>query len=399
MMKPVKIIRDPIHGNISLSDFEVALIDSKQMQRLRNVKQNGFCYLVYPAMNSTRFEHSLGVMHLAGLLASHLSLSEQETLYLKSAALLHDVGHPPFSHSSDSLLSKMGFSHETNSSRIVQKTEVSDILKDRGLKPKAVSDIILGKGVLGKIVASEIDVDKMDYLIRDAYYAGVAYGVIDLQRVLYNIKLMKDDVIIDARGLEAVEFLLISRNMMYQTVYRHHTKRIAEAMFTRALGDMIRKGLSVRSLLDMDDISLTQMMRSSKGYSREIAGRLDYRRLFKSVFQENVTALTESTKAELDENAMQIEAKITKDFRIKKGFLLLDYPEPKFSEFRIKVEHDGDFKTIDEVSPLAKSLEHSEVEKLTVNVYVSPEETGKFKRFNPEKYLNYAQTSIKKYLP
>jgi len=397
-MKSSKIIRDPIHGNIGLTDFEVRLLDSRPMQRLRNIKQNGFCYLVYPAMNSTRFEHSLGVMHLAGLMASHLDLVEKETMLLKSASLLHDIGHAPFSHSADPLLSRLGVSHEINSSYIVQRTEVADVLKDYGIRPKAVADIIMGEGVLGKLLASEIDVDKMDYLIRDAYYAGVAYGVIDLQRVLYNIKLVKDDVVIDSRGLEAVEFLLISRNMMYQTVYRHHTKRIAESMFTHALGYSMKKGLSVKELLGMDDISLMDALRSSKGYAGELARRLNERRLFKIVFQERISDLTDSTRKELEENCARIEAKISRDFRIRKGFILVDYPESKLSEFRVKVEHAGEYKTIDQVSSLAKSLEHSESEKLTVNICVSPEELSKFKNFNPEKYLNYVQTSMKKYL-
>jgi len=397
-MKPEKVIRDPIHGNISLSEFELKLVDSPQMQRLQNIKQNGFCYLVYPAMNSTRFEHSLGVMHLAGLMASHLGLSEKNALYLKSAALLHDVGHPPFSHSADSVLSKRGVSHELQSSRIVQKTEVADVLREYGLEPRVVSDIILGEGVLGKLVASEIDVDKMDYLIRDAYYAGVAYGVIDLQRVLYSIRVVKEDVVVSSGGLEAVEFLLISRNMMYQTVYRHHTKRIAESMFAHALECILGKTLSVGELFAMDDVGLMQHLRTTKGYPREIARRFDLRKLFKNVFQVRVSALSKSTRRDLEENAGRIEARIAKDYGVKKGFLLLDYPESKLSEFRVKVEQDGEFRTIDEVSPLAKSLEQAEGEKLTVNIYVSPEELSKFRNFNQEKYFNYSQTSMRKFL-
>jgi len=398
-MKHAKIIRDPIHGNIGLGDFELSLVDSKPMQRLRNVKQNGFCYLVYPAMNSTRFEHSLGVMHIAGLMASHLDLSEENALYLKSAALLHDVGHPPFSHSADRLLSRRGVSHEQRSSQIIQKSEIADILRKHGLRPKTVSDIVMGGGVLGKLVASEIDVDKMDYLVRDAYYAGVAYGVIDLQRVLYNIKIVKDEVVIDSRGLEAVESLLISRNMMYQTVYRHHTKRIAEAMFAHALDCVLGKTLSVDDFFGMDDIGMMHALRSSKGYSREMVRRIDERRLFKGVFQVKVSALTGSSRMELERNSDRIEQRIAKDYKIRKGYLLVDFPESKLSEFRIHVEQEGDFKTIDQVSPFAKSLEQSEAEKLSVGVYVSPEELSKFKNFNPEKYFNYVQTSINKFLP
>ena len=124
-----KIIRDPIHGNISLSELEVDLVDTMYFQRLRNIKQNGFCYLVYPAMNSTRFEHSLGVMHLAGILSDHLNLKEKDKNLLRATGLLHDIGHCAFSHTLDDIIKKLGHSHEENSSRIILKTEVSDILK------------------------------------------------------------------------------------------------------------------------------------------------------------------------------------------------------------------------------------------------------------------------------
>ena len=119
----MKIIRDPIHGNVELNEIELKLLDTPHMQRLRHIKQNWLCYLVYPAMNSTRFEHSLGVMHLAGKVADHLGLVE-ERKNLKLAGLLHDVGHCAFSHTSDHLLSRFGFDHEENSSRIILDTEI-----------------------------------------------------------------------------------------------------------------------------------------------------------------------------------------------------------------------------------------------------------------------------------
>jgi hypothetical protein len=221
MEKREKTIRDSIHGNIKLDDLEIKLLDTPQMQRLRRIKQNGFCYLVYPAMNSTRFEHSLGVMYLAGLLSDHLNLRKDERKLLRVASLLHDVGHCAFSHTSDELLKRFKIFHEENSANIILRSEISDILKEGGVDPIEVANLIKGKGALSKLLSSEIDIDKMDYLIRDSYYAGVAYGVIDLERVIHGIKLMKDsgEVVVKRGSLEAVESLLISRNLMYQTVY------------------------------------------------------------------------------------------------------------------------------------------------------------------------------------
>jgi len=386
-MSDRKIIRDSIHGNIVLDSMEVELVDTPPMQRLRNIKQNGLCYLIYPAMNSTRFEHSLGVFHLASVMAAHLNLTERQMSIVRAAGLLHDVGHYPLSHTTDDLLSRMGFPHEKNSSRIVLETEISSILKKYGLNPKRVSDLILGEGELSKIISSEIDIDKMDYLTRDAYYAGVAYGVVDLERIIFSLKMVGGEIVVDKGGLEAVESLLISRSMMYQTVYRHHTKRIVETMLKNVLSMLLEAGrLSYDELSGMDDISLINFLRKSDEYTREIMERIDERRLFKTAYKEKLSKL--ENLGEVINNRRQIESQIAQDFGLKQGFVFVDVPEPKFSEFRVKVEVDGELKSINQISHLAKALEHSEREKLDFCVYTSPEYSEKIKDFKPEKYFN-----------
>ncbi|MEA1925332.1 MAG: HD domain-containing protein, partial [Candidatus Altiarchaeota archaeon] len=336
-MNSRKTIRDPIHGSIPLSDLELMLLDTPLMQKMRRIKQNGLCFLVYPAMNSTRFEHSLGVMHLAGLVADHLDLEEKQRMALKAAGLLHDIGHCAFSHTSDKLLARMGESHEEISTHLILDSEISDILRESGIRPAEVSDLVNGRGGFGKIISSEIDVDKMDYLIRDSYYAGVAYGIIDLERIIYGIKLVKGRVVISRRSLEAVESLLISRTMMYQTVYRHHTKRIVEAMFSQALNDLIEnKKVSYDDFLCMDDTDLVYVSRHSGGYSQDIMERIDDRRLFKSVFNERLCLVEENFRKELSENRRGIQKKISEDYGIEEGYVLLDLPESKMSEFRVK---------------------------------------------------------------
>ena len=387
-MKPAKVIRDPIHGNISLSELEVELVDTEQFQRLRNIKQNGFCYLVYPAMNSTRFEHSLGVMHLAGILSYHLNLREKDKNLLRVAGLLHDIGHCAFSHTLDGIIKKSGHSHEENSSRIILKTEISDMLKKHGINPKEVSNLINGKGSLSKIISSEIDIDKMDYLLRDSYYAGVAYGTIDLERIIYSMRIIKDEIVINERGLEAVESLLIGRNMMYQTVYRHHTKRIAEAMFIKAVNTMIGlKKLTYSGLIKIDDIDLIEELRNSKGYPKEMIDRIDKRKLFKTVLQEKLTNLPIESRKYLENNIEKIEKEIARGYKIKEGYVFINLPKAAMSEFKIRVEYDNELKFIDEVSNLAKSLEKSDQEKLTVNLIVDSRYVSKMKDFCIEDYL------------
>ncbi len=399
-MKPRKTIRDPIHGSIPLNDLELGLLDTPQVQRMRRIKQNGFCYLIYPAMNSTRFEHSLGVMHLAGLVADHLDVGEDDVIKLRAAGLLHDVGHCAFSHTSDKILSDLGRSHEENSTRIVVESEIADLLKEHGLNPAEISDLINGKGNFGKIISSEIDVDKMDYLIRDSYYAGVAYGVIDLERIIYGVKLLKGEMVVRRGSLEAVESLLINRNMMYQTVYRHHTKRIVESMFSEALNDLLENNkVSYDEFMLMDDIDLVYVLRHSGGYSQDIMERIDGRRLFKTVFQEGLSLVDENFRKEMYESRDKIQKKIASDYKVEKGYLLLDMPESKLSEFMIKVEHsDGELRRIDEVSNLARVLEKSEMEKLNFCIYTTSEEVKKFKDFNPEQYIEFEQTRLRKFI-
>ncbi|MFH0862474.1 MAG: HD domain-containing protein [Candidatus Altiarchaeota archaeon] len=389
-----KVVRDPIHGNIRLDGAFLGLLDTPQMQRLRNIKQNGLCYLVYPAMNSTRFEHSLGVFHLGGSISEHLQLDESDEMELKAACLLHDVGHGPFSHTFDELMLRHGFDHEGESARIINETEISDMMGKAGIKPKAVVELIYGRGKLGKLLSSEVDVDKMDYLVRDAYYAGVAYGVTDVERLLYSIRFEKGDVLVESGGLEAAESLLINRNMMYQTVYRHHAKRIAESMMTHALGRLIEDGSDPIALARMDDIGLISKMRMSTGYAQDMMARLDCRRLFKNAYSENIHLLTEESKKELAENTVAIEAKMAKEHGIDEGYLLLDYPETSMNEYRVKVKTPHGLKSISEVSQLAKSLEGSEKEKLTVNIYVRPQDRQKLSEFSPEDYFTYKQTRI-----
>ncbi|ODS38781.1 MAG: hypothetical protein A7315_03200 [Candidatus Altiarchaeales archaeon WOR_SM1_79] len=391
-----KVIRDPIHGDIQLSELEIELVDTPQMQRLRNIKQNGLCFLVYPAMNSTRFEHSLGVMYLAGNVSNALDFDDEKERLLRVSGLLHDVGHFPFSHTSDELLSKIGYGHEENSCEIIKGTEIGDILNSYGINPGEICDIVLGKKDLGKIISSSIDIDKMDYLTRDSYHAGVAYGIIDLDRVIGGMKMINEELIIEKGSLEAVESLLIGRNMMFQTVYRHHTKRIVEAMFRSALDSLLGNELSYPEFTKMDDINLISALRSSSGYVGDIMKRIDERRLFKRVFEQGVSPIAEQFRLELELHAKEIQVRIAEDAGVERGYLLLDMPESKFQEFNILIEDDG-LHRIDEISELAKALKKSEEERLTLCVYTPKEHIDKIKGFDFDKHIQYTQTMLKKF--
>ena len=397
-MKSFKVIRDPLHGDIGLSRLELDLLDTPQMQRLRRVKQNGFCFLVYPAMNSTRFEHSLGVMHLAGILCERLDLSADETAVVRAAGLLHDVGHTPFSHSTEKALKSRGYGHEEVSVKLVKTSPISEVLTEHSIDPGVVSNLVLGEGRFGGIISSQIDVDKMDYLIRDAYYAGVAYGVTDIERVMQCVRLSRKGLFIEEDGLEAVESLLVNRNLMYQTVYRHHTKRIGEAMFHHALEYLLEEGLSTDELIQLDDVALTSLMRADKGYAGRVAGRLDSRRLHKTVLCEKIMEMDDEFRERLVDKPSVLEEEIVEDMGLSLGELIVDYPEIKMSEFKVNVMSDAGLKPIDEVSSLARSLEESEQDRLEFNIYCDPLVVEKSPEISLEKYIHYKQTRIESFI-
>lgn len=339
-------------------------------------------------MHSSRFEHSLGVLHLASVMSDYLGLKDIDADPLRSAALLHDVGHCAFSHTTDELLGRMGYTHEMLSCNIIKNSEVSDVLASHGVKPALVAKLVSGKGELGKIISSEIDLDRMDYLVRDAYYAGVAYGIIDVERIISGMRIKNRRIVVDAGSLEAVELLLISRNMMYETVYRHHTKRIAELMLRHALDSLYDSGaLSFDRFCVMDDIDLVHCLRSAGGYSSDIMRRIDERRLFKTVASVSASSIRKPVLRRICDKRAEIEAEICSEFGVPLGYALLDCPESKPEEFKVKIQVNGQLKSIREVSYLARSLEKSEKEKIMVSVHTPPQHVKSMKNIRLEKYL------------
>lgn len=185
MGKKQKFIRDSVYGDINLSKFEVKVMDMPPFQRIRRIKQLGLINLIYPGANHTRFEHCIGTMYLASKLATKLDLAKEEIELVRISGLLHDIGHGPFSHVSEGVLS---FPHEELTKHVIEKTSMYDLLSER-FNTKEIVDIINGDGKLGPIISGELDVDRMDYLQRDSHNTGVAYGVIDYERIISNLKL------------------------------------------------------------------------------------------------------------------------------------------------------------------------------------------------------------------
>lgn len=240
MLKAARVYRDPVHDIISFKEegrlgrVIASLVDARELQRLRFVRQLGLASLVYHGAEHSRFQHSLGVAHMARRIAHRLgsALDEDQRIEVVAAALLHDVGHGPFSHVMERVF---GFHHEDWSCRIVRdpETEVHDVLSqvDPALPERVARRISGGVGDFADaIVSGQLDADRLDYLLRDAHMTGVGVGRYDLERILLMLGHDEYGLTVQAGGYEAIEGYLIARYHMYRLVYFHRTVRAAEAM-------------------------------------------------------------------------------------------------------------------------------------------------------------------------
>lgn len=393
----MKTIRDTIHGNITFSEAEIKILDTPEIQRLRSIKQLGFTYLVYPSATHTRFEHSLGTFYLACKLAKNLDLNKEQTEKLKIAALLHDVGHGPFSHSSeDAIKSHISFEHEDNTKRIIEKTSVANCIEEMGFKSREIGEIATGKKLpLGDIISGEVDLDRMDYLVRDSYYTGTAYGVIDLDRLLQVLKLYKRRLVVDEGGLSAAEALVRARYLMYPAVYMHHTVRIINAMFSSAVSDCLKNNLfSGDELYEMDDVDLISRLRNSHSFSGEMIQRIEQRRLYKRAFVLDREDLGKNFRKLLNLSARKfklLETELQEAAGLKKGELLLDVPQLLYTEeAKASIMFKGKPKPLEEVSLLVKNLIKAQWNYWNVAVYCSKENVERVKKIAKDILLAFS---------
>ncbi|MEF8831015.1 MAG: HD domain-containing protein, partial [Halobacteriales archaeon] len=168
----MKTIKDPVHDHIQVAGVAEDLLDTPDVQRLRSISQLGTASLVYPSANHTRFEHSLGVYHLAGRALDHLGIEGTQAERVRAAALLHDVGHVPFSHNLEDLIHRRTGKYHDDVDDLLDRGAVGDVLRGHGLAPREVAKLVAGEGELGQLVSGELDVDRMDYLVRDAHHTG-----------------------------------------------------------------------------------------------------------------------------------------------------------------------------------------------------------------------------------
>lgn len=363
-------IRDPVHGYVKLEGLALELADTPQMQRLRWIKQLGLANLVYPGANHTRFEHSLGAYHLADRLSDHLGLEEVERLKIGAAALLHDLGHGPLSHATEAVIAPyLRMEHESIID-LLKRGEVKEVLDGHGLRPAEIQNLIHGNG-LGQILNGEIDVDRMDYLLRDAHYTGVAYGVIDRLRLLQEMTLHHGQLVVQAGGIQAATSLLISRLLMHPAVYYHHVCRISECMISAGILRMIEEGVNAAQIKAMDDIQLFEAMANAGGYAAKMASSIRSRKLFKRavyVGLESLDTLPPKVSGRILAREIAQEAGVDEDCILVDNPPLPDAPEGSFPALV-----GDEVRLLREVSPLVSILERAHRAGWRFGVYAPAE--------------------------
>jgi uncharacterized protein len=253
-----KIVNDPVWGFIDLkSGLLLDLIEHPYFQRLRRIKQLGLSSIVYPGANHTRFEHAIGTMHLVNLALEVLKekgnkITDEEVDGVMAALLLHDIGHGPFSHALEQSIVQ-GISHEEISRLFMDELNI-----EMNGKLDLAIQIFLDqypKHFLHRLVSSQLDMDRLDFLMRDSFYSGVSEGVVSSERIIKMLNVRNDELVVEAKGIYSVEKFLIARRLMYWQVYLHKTVVAAENMMINLLrraSELVKAGIEVHATRNLD---------------------------------------------------------------------------------------------------------------------------------------------------
>jgi len=281
-----KIIIDPVHGDIGLSKLETELIDTPTFQRLRRITQLGFAYTVYPNARHSRFEHSLGVMHIMSRILDSLlskdknAVSKDDFRKLRIAALLHDIGHYPYSHlmeridwgSAQKYISKKGQSEEgeiylpkeypkhdkLGEIVITERKDIKEKLERNNIDPLDIAALVRGQhqSIILNLLNASLDADRLDYLVRDSLNTGLPYGKVDLNYLVNNLELTDEkELVVRAKARSSIEHMLMGRYFMFNTVYMHKTVFAFEEMIRKIVLTLWEKGKIYRSGEEIEEMA------------------------------------------------------------------------------------------------------------------------------------------------
>jgi HD superfamily phosphohydrolase len=322
MAKVWGFIKCPLYNYIHINRLEKDLIDTYPFQRLRRLRQLVGAEFAYPGACHSRLEHSLGVMHLAGELAGNMAKNGQftndEVQEIKVAALLHDVGHGPFSHVFEPILMQnLNKTHEDMSTWIIRKTEIADIMKREGMDPTRVGELAVGrlkntqKRFANQIISSAVDVDKMDFVGRDTYHTGAEYGHVDIFRLIYTMDVLDNNIAVDLTALTTLETFILARIESFRAIYFHRVSRAVQIMLERAM-NLAKDELEltefekVEDYLELDDYTMWTYLKESKR-SRNIIEMLERRELLKQAYEKTFLAKDETLTSVLTNEKIRVE--------------------------------------------------------------------------------------------
>jgi uncharacterized protein len=317
-----KEVRDAVHGLVELSQREWKVVDSPAFQRLRGIQQLAATNLVYPGARHSRFEHCIGACHVAGRLAAQLGMSATERNRIRAAALVHDVGHGPFSHVSEFVFEELTGEkhiHEKISAAVVRHHEpirsalstdsewIAELLSSTGHGSK--------RSVARDIIAGPADIDKLDYLLRDSHYCGVEYGRYDIHKVIESARLVKRSdgnyLAYHRDGVFAIEGMLLARYHMHRQVYGHKTRLATDRMLMRAMLLGVKEGLLPERVFAPTDLDAS--------FVEEYLGWDDHRTL-STLINEQGSPAGDVARALTDRHLMKRVVKLTPEELLDAGF-------------------------------------------------------------------------------
>ncbi len=411
-------IRDPVHGNIRLSKLQEELIQTVEVQRLSFIHQLGTTFQIYPGAHGMRLSHALGVSYLADTIGKHI-LEEMTGIpdaektgtrrLLQAAGMLHDIGHTPWSHTLEPLYIEMnGADHMDFVADLVKgdatinirgSGKIPEILRSYGVDPSDVADLIRcsyrGPRYLQQLIFGEVDADMLDYLQRDFYFTGVAFGHIELDRIISTMRVVDDQIVFLIKGHEAIRDFLFARIQMYSSVYLHKKTRIVDMMLLSAARRSIVELKEIDDFQIMTDDEILSFLaeRSEDPWVRDMAWRVKYRqKLFLQVFRIDAATLDDSDISFLNtigrsgdtsaERVSDLALKLSEKAGVTPGHILVDMPleavkisEERFTKLDIKyLDRSGDILPLIKVDPpFAEYLSQVHPNSNYLTVCCSPE--------------------------
>lgn len=391
-LERTKVFRDPLYGYITV-DYKLIsdLIDSKEIQRLRRIRQLSGVSMVFQTAEHSRFTHSLGAYQMANLVITNVmgmnEISEYEKLVFLCSALLHDIGHGPYSHAFENVMEK---SHEDMSVSLILSplTDVNKILSINDNLANDIASVISHSGkfpLIESLVSSQLDVDRMDYLSRDAYFTGAAYGHIDYFRILRSMLIKDNQVMVRASGVHSIESYLMSRYHMYFQVYYHPVARsyecILEGIYARlkdlALDNkeidasidsfisVLKNNDNILEYINLDDSYVNgfikQLTRSKDKILNTLANAFLDRHLFNFIELANEPTIEELNK--INEKYNNTNGKYFYKHSKVSGVAYMHSKKSDINDIKVLLPN-GDIKSLDQYSPIIKGLRTSSYKEI-----------------------------------